>query len=150
MSAGRLQQLGTPKEVYEAPANLFVAQFIGTPPMNTAAATVMLDGGVGGIEVGNGRLPLPTGLSTRIAHGQPVVVGARPEHLRLAGEGVEATVRNVEWLGHECLVACDVGPAQVIVRQVGMANVEVDQKVWLNARPGDIHLFDRATTERIT
>jgi multiple sugar transport system ATP-binding protein len=149
MSAGRLQQLGTPKDVYEAPANLFVAQFIGTPPMNTAAGTVMLDGGAGGIEVGNGRFPLPTGLSTQLQHGQPVVVGARPEHLRLANEGVEGTVRNVEWLGHECLVACDVGPAQVIVRQVGMADVGVDQKVRLSARPGDIHLFDRATTERI-
>jgi multiple sugar transport system ATP-binding protein len=100
--------------------------------------------------VGNGRFPLPTGLSARLQHGQPVVVGVRPEHLRLDREGVEAVVRNVEWLGHECLVACDVGPAQVIVRQVGMAAVDVEQKVWLSAKPSDIHLFDRATTERLT
>jgi ABC-type sugar transport system ATPase subunit len=150
MSAGRLQQLGTPKQVYETPENLFVAQFIGTPPMNTAAGTVVLDDGVEGIEVGEGRFPLPAGLSTRLEHGQPVVVGARPEHLQLDTEGVEGTVRNVEWLGHECLVACDVGPGQVIVRQVGMAEVDVEQKVRLSAKPGDIHLFDRATTERIT
>jgi ABC-type sugar transport system ATPase subunit len=149
MSAGRLQQLGTPKEVYDTPANVFVAQFIGTPPMNTAAATVVLDGGVEGIEMGEGRFPLPGGLATRLEHGRPVVVGVRPEHLRIDTEGVEGTVSNVEWLGHECLVAVDVGSVRFIVRQIGMGDVEVDDKVRLNAGPADVHLFDRASTERI-
>jgi multiple sugar transport system ATP-binding protein len=149
MSGGRLLQLGTPREVYDTPTNLFVAQFIGTPPMNTVAGTVVLEGDAPGIEVGEGRFPLPVGLETRLVHGQPVVVGVRPEHLRLDADGVVATVRNVEWLGHECLVACDTGPGQVIVRQIGMADVGVEEKVRLNAEPGDIHLFDAETTERI-
>ena len=59
-------------------------------------------------------------------------------------------MRNVEWLGHECLIACDVGAGQMTVRQVGMSEVEVEDKIRLGADAGDVHLFDRATTERIT
>src|SRR5690606_5606577 len=70
LSAGRLQQVGTPQEVYAAPANLFVAQFIDTPPMNTLTGTVTTDGGTGpAVDVGHGRVPLPPGLTTRLEEG---------------------------------------------------------------------------------
>ena len=152
MSAGRLQQVGTPQDVYEAPANLFVAQFIGTPPMNTLPGTVALsDGGPATVDVGGGRVPVPPGLTTSLGDGQPVVVGIRPEHLTVVPEGpVEQQVRAVEWLGHECLVFGAVGEAPVVVRQTGMATVAAGGTARLAVDPDQVHLFDADTTERLT
>jgi ABC-type sugar transport system ATPase subunit len=150
MSAGRLQQVGTPQEVYEAPANMFVAQFIGTPPMNTLPGTVSTAGSAG-IDVGGGRMPLPAGLATRVEEGQPVVVGVRPEHMSLADGGpVEHKVRAVEWLGHECLVFGTVGQAEVVVRLAGMAHLEPGGSARLNVDPAHVHLFDPDSGQRLT
>ena len=83
MSAGRLQQVGTPSEVYAHPETVFVAQFIGTPPMNI----------------------LPAG----VVAGDDVIVGIRPEHVVLTPSGAHlAHVRLVEQLGHEILVTCEL------------------------------------------
>lgn len=83
MSAGRLQQVGTPSEVYARPETVFVAQFIGTPPMNI----------------------LPAG----VAAVDDVIVGIRPEHVVLTPTGAHlAHVRLVEQLGHEMLVTCEL------------------------------------------
>ncbi len=151
MSAGRLQQVGTPQQVYDAPANLFVAQFIGTPPMNTLPGTITTDGGSPAVDVGGGRVPVPAGLAAPLADGQPVVVGIRPEHLVLAADGpVEQKVRAVEWLGHECLIFGTIGEAPVVVRQAGMAAVDAGGTTRLAVDAGDVHLFDPDTTDRLT
>jgi multiple sugar transport system ATP-binding protein len=148
MSAGRLQQLGTPQAVYEAPANLFVAQFIGTPPMNTLPGTVTTEGGPA-VDVGGGRVPLPD-LTGRLEEGRPVIVGVRPEALAVTDGGpLGLTVRAVEWLGHECLIFGAIDGSQVVVRQTGMAAYGPDAKVQLAVEPGDVHLFDPDTTERL-
>jgi ABC-type sugar transport system ATPase subunit len=152
MSAGHLQQVGTPQQVYEAPANLFVAQFIGTPPMNTMPGTFSGDGDGDGpaVVVGESRFPIPKGLTTRLQEGQPVVVGARPEHLEIgAGGTIVHKVRAVEWLGHECLVMGAVGESPVTVRQVGMAPQAAESTIRLAVDPSDVHLFDPDTTERL-
>jgi ABC-type sugar transport system ATPase subunit len=149
MSAGRLQQVGTPQDVYEAPANLFVAQFIGTPPMNTVPGTATTEGGAG-VDVGGGRAPLPPGLGTRLEEARPVVVGVRPEHLVVADDGpLELVVRAVEWLGHECLVFGAIGPSPVVVRQAGLSTLVAGSTARLAVQPHDIHLFDPGTTERL-
>ncbi len=149
MSAGRLQQVGTPQQVYEAPANLFVAQFIGTPPMNTIPGTVTTEGGPA-VDVGGGRVPLPPGLATRLEDGRPVVVGVRPEHLTITTDGpLEHKVRGVEWLGHECLVFGSVGSAPVVVRQTGMSTLQPGGTAHLAVDPADVHLFDTDTTVRL-
>jgi multiple sugar transport system ATP-binding protein len=155
MSAGRLQQVGTPQQVYESPANLFVAQFIGTPPMNTMPGTVVTDGdgtdGRPAVDVGGGRVPLPPGLATGLEEGRPVVVGVRPEHLHVTGDGpVEHKVRAVEWLGHECLVFGAVGEAPVVVRQTGMARLDAGGTARLSVDPADVHVFDPDTEQRLT
>ena len=124
LSAGRLQQVGSPQEVYEAPANLFVAQFIGTPPMNTLNGTFTTEGGPA-IVVGESRFPVPADLKTRLEEGQGVIVGARPEHLDVSDAGtITHDVRAVEWLGHECLVFGSVEGSPVVVREAG----------WLRSR----------------
>jgi multiple sugar transport system ATP-binding protein len=153
LSEGRLQQVGTPQEVYEVPANLFVAQFIGTPPMNTLAGafTTSPDGPAIAVDGPDGsRFPVPPGLKSRLEEGQPVIVGARPEHLEVTGAGtIEHTVRAVEWLGHECLVFGSVGASPVVVRQAGMAPHAAGGSIRLTADPANVHLFDPGTTDRI-
>jgi multiple sugar transport system ATP-binding protein len=151
MSAGRLQQVGTPQEVYDAPANLFVAQFIGTPPMNTLPGAVTTASGTPAVDVGGGHLPVPPGLTASLDDGRPVVVGVRPEHLVLAADGpVEQKVRAVEWLGHECLVFGSIGGAPVVVRQAGMAPIDAGGSTRLTVDPANVHVFDPGTTDRLT
>jgi multiple sugar transport system ATP-binding protein len=149
LSAGRLQQVGTPQEVYEAPANLFVAQFIGTPPMNTMTGTFTTEGGPA-IGVGESRFPVAADLKTRLDEGQAVVVGARPEHLDVSDDGtITHHVRAVEWLGHECLVFGSVESSPVVVRQVGMSPLRAGGTIRLAVDPANVHLFDPETTERL-
>ncbi len=150
LSAGQLQQVGTPQEVYDTPANLFVAQFIGTPPMNTLPGTFSSEGGPG-VQVGGSRFPVPAGLRARLEEGQPVVVGARPEHLEVSPDGsISQEVRAVEWLGHECLIFGSIGPDPVVVRQVGMMPQQAESTVRLSIDPANVHVFDPESTNRLT
>ena len=125
LDQGRLQQVGTPREVYERPATAFVAQFIGTPPMN------LLQPGVWG--------------------SADVRVGVRPEHLRIDAAGpLQATVRQVEHLGHEVLVVADAAGTKVVARLAPTAGVpSVGDTVGLDAEPGRLHRFDTATGVRV-
>jgi multiple sugar transport system ATP-binding protein len=149
LSAGRLQQVGTPQDVYEAPANLFVAQFIGTPPMNTLTGSFTTEGGPA-IGVGGSRFPVPADLKTRLEDGQEVIVGARPEHLGVSDDGTIAQdVRAVEWLGHECLIFGSVEGSPVVVRQAGMAPPAAGGTIRLAVDPANVHLFDAGTSERL-
>jgi multiple sugar transport system ATP-binding protein len=148
MADGRLQQVGTPQEVYARPINTFVAQFIGTPPMNCLPATITADGAA--VQVGSGTLPLPEGLQSHPAAGQSVIAGVRPEHLEVDPNGtLDVDVRAVEWLGHECLISASVGGSSLIVRQVGMSPDGAGSSVRLSANATDVHLFDPETTERM-
>jgi ABC-type sugar transport system ATPase subunit len=148
MSMGKLQQVGTPQEVYARPVNTFVAQFIGTPPMNCFPGKIAADGSR--IEVDGGTLPLPAGLIAVPAAGSTVTVGVRPEHLQVAAEGsVGVVVRAVEWLGHECLISASIGEATLVIREVGMSPSAAGNDIRLSVDAADVHLFDPNTTLRI-
>ena len=104
MRGGVIQQIGTPTEVYERPANLFVAGFLGAPAINLVPATVAADG-----ESVAGPLPLrlPGG---RVKPGQRLVLGVRPEHVRLQADGRwRATVQLVEPMGNHQVVWMTLG-----------------------------------------
>ncbi len=119
MRDGALQQLGTPQEVYERPANVFVATFIGSPRMNlvggslrlSADDTVELDLGAQQLRLRKVQRYPPATLRELL--GQPVICGIRPERLMLAAAPVDSMlrgrVRHVEFLGHEVLVHVDAG-----------------------------------------
>jgi ABC-type sugar transport system ATPase subunit len=150
LNDGELQQVGLPQAVYERPHNLFVARFIGSPPMNTIDATVVVDGGEAFIDVGSGRFPTDDLGAEPVAPGSSVVVGVRPEHLRLGDGPVAAEVQAVEWLGHERHVVCRVGAAQVTVREsTATHGAAAGDAVRLTADPAHLHLFDPNTTERL-
>ena len=125
MSQGRLQQIGMPQEVYARPETVFVARFIGTPPMNV----------------------MPVGLFER----SDVLVGVRPEHLRVTTSGgVPVTVRMAEQLGHETLLICDAAGTRVVVRQDAEAPVpDVGAQINLDASEAHRHRFDPITERRI-
>jgi multiple sugar transport system ATP-binding protein len=106
MEAGRIRQLGTPVEVFRRPANLFVAGFIGSTPMNLLEATVD-----GGLRVGRASLPLPPGAEPHLGAGQQVVVGIRPEYAALADAerpgAIAGKVVLLESLGSAFLVSVE-------------------------------------------
>jgi sn-glycerol 3-phosphate transport system ATP-binding protein len=163
MNDGHLLQLGTPQEIYGSPANLFVASFIGSPPMNLLRAVAV----AGSIEAGD--------LRTAVAGAPdgPLVVGVRPEALRLHdGHGTEPAVdvhvEVVEPLGHESIVygsirgeravalGADAGlpplpseRATIIARLSGKVQPSVGETVSLAFSVDDVRLFDESTGDAI-
>jgi multiple sugar transport system ATP-binding protein len=141
LADGRLQQCDTPRALYERPANVFVASFIGSPAMNLWDA-VCENGSValGGVEV-----VIPPG-----THAGAVVVGLRPESLELAADGIACEVEVVEEIGADAYVfaAAEVGK---LVARVD-AKRAPDRGARIALRPnGDVaHLFDPATGDRIS
>ena len=149
LDQGRLQQVGDPRSVYGAPANVFVARFIGSPPMNVLPGRVVAADGGHAVEVGGGRLPVDGRWSGLDAVGD-VQVGIRPEHLVVADSGIGSTVVAAEWLGHEQILQLDVGGGRVQLRAGGEGALPASGTVLsLHAAAADIHLFDAATGERL-
>ncbi|MBN1959792.1 MAG: sn-glycerol-3-phosphate ABC transporter ATP-binding protein UgpC [Deltaproteobacteria bacterium] len=157
MKSGKLQQVGTPLEVYERPANLFVADFIGTPPMNFIEATFG-DGGT--VIVANGfTLPVPHKLTSQAASrvGRRVVAGIRPEHLygpgKAATQGsikLDVVVDICETLGDEVIVHGRVGDSVLIFKLDPHRTPEVGSTIDIHVDLDMLHLFDGETEDRIT
>jgi len=150
---GVLQQVAPPRELYDRPANVFVAGFVGNPPMNLFPTRVAADErGGGAITLGGQRVPisLPRGGEARAA----VTAGIRAEAFRLAAEeeasALKAVVEHVEYLGHETLVYVRVATAdsadagRPIVRLEGMHSLAKGATIGLHVDPDRIHLFDES------
>jgi len=149
MHDGRIEQIGTPLDLYDRPGNLFVAQFIGSPAMNVVNGTVRRAAGRAHVEAaGSVQWPLDGGPG---ADGQAVTYGIRPEHLTLAGSGgVQGEIIVVEPTGAETELLIKVGEEQVTLRTHGRPDVNPDEKVQLTVDPANVHLFDRGTGQRLT
>ncbi len=114
MKDGVLQQVGAPQEVYDHPANAFVATFIGTPPMNLLNGT-LVDGMV---QVGSARLQAPSEVRAGSAT-SAIQVGVRAEALSFQDDGpIEARVNLIEQLGHERHVICELPDGQPLIVRV--------------------------------
>jgi sn-glycerol 3-phosphate transport system ATP-binding protein len=134
MRAGRIEQNGTPVELYEHPANTFVARFIGTPPMNLLRLETSRGGSV--IAGTDGPVVLDAGCAGGM-------LGVRPEHIQVAFEaGVRAGVDSVEYLGGDSLVSCRIGGQPVAVRVAGSVALARGDATWLRWAPGAQHYFD--------
>jgi multiple sugar transport system ATP-binding protein len=152
MRDGHILQVGTPAELWSRPASVFVGRFIGSPSMNVLAGEVT--GAVGGPALrvdGIAPLPLPAGLAGRLAAGQRILVGVRPDHLR-RGEGVpgpglvlDATVSVVEPLGGETLVHAEAAGHELVARLPGVQDPAVGAAIRLVAPAEALHLFDART-----
>jgi multiple sugar transport system ATP-binding protein len=147
---GDLQQVGTPLEVYEKPRNVFVATFIGTPPMNFLRARV----DEGGTTAVAGELRLPLGQEQR--GGLEVLVGIRPENLVEKGRQARGEtailpveVEIVEPLGHEVLVHGRHGEGLVVAKVDPHHAPQVGDRLELQVELGAMHLFDAKTEQRL-
>jgi len=141
---GRIVQVGTPKDIYERPADVAVAGFIGTPPMN------LLDAELHGESVRVGDASLPVGPQHGAsAPGRPVVLGVRPGDLRIAAEGIPARVDFVEDLGDSVVVNLEAAGRRLKLKADGATALAEGQAVHLAFAPAQAHLFDRQTGARL-
>jgi ABC-type sugar transport system ATPase subunit len=124
---GRIEQVGTPDEIWRTPATTFVARFVGTPPMNLLPA----DGPLPGLAA-SGRL-----------------VGVRPAALRLGPDGTAATVERVEVVGEDAHVYLRAGEQPLVARVSAADPPAPGSEVRVAVRQADVHVFDAATGQRV-
>ncbi|HKQ31451.1 MAG TPA: sn-glycerol-3-phosphate ABC transporter ATP-binding protein UgpC [Burkholderiales bacterium] len=151
MHDGKVEQIGTPLELYDHPNNLFVAQFIGSPAMNVVNGTLRNGGGSTYVEAeGGARWPLAG--ATRGRDGQAVAYGIRPSHLRIVGADapVQAEVIVVEPTGAETELLVKVGNAQITLTAHGRTKVKPGERIGLAVESNAAHLFDQQTGARLT
>jgi multiple sugar transport system ATP-binding protein len=157
MRDGWVQQVGDPMELYNEPANRFVAGFIGSPAMNFANVRIAAENG-GLWAIGDGiRLKVPVPLQNRLgAHaGKEVTFGIRPEDLLIASDAdsieqsLDATVEVIERLGSEILLDCAVGPGMMVASVEPTVTARVHDKMRLTINPHRVHFFDNQTEAAI-
>jgi multiple sugar transport system ATP-binding protein len=143
---GVIQQLATPLDLYTDPANLFVAEFIGSPSINQLEATAVA---ADRIRLGSGT-ELPLGRPHPIEAGRKLVLGVRPEHLREDAAGsLTGRVTIVEPTGAEAYVKADIGGAEVCLRIPGLVAMKPDDPIRIAHAPGSLLLFDPESGMRI-
>jgi multiple sugar transport system ATP-binding protein len=150
LDRGVLQQVAPPRELYERPANVFVARFIGTPAMNVFRSRVQRADRGFALSLGPQSLRIEPDLQLRRALepflDQEISIGVRPEHVVLAPPGrngsIDAAVEHVEPLGHETLARLDASGEKLFMRLGGMPPLETGKRVRVVVEPSALHFFD--------
>ncbi len=139
MKDGLLQQVDFPERVYHYPANLFVADFIGTPKVNLLQGAIQEKNCV---DLGKFRIEM----DTRDAHGR-VVLAARPEDISLSTTpvpgGVEFTAYSVLPSGADSTIVARREDIEVTVRVMGTSSIRMDDRVWVRFDPASLNLYDK-------
>jgi multiple sugar transport system ATP-binding protein len=145
MKDGRIEQLGTPSEIYDRPATLYVATFVGAPPMNLLKATV--ENGSLKIDGTECLVPLPSELTEKPAEGRKLILGIRPETLRVDGSGSSIAVRCdvAELTGPELVVTAFLAEQRLMASLPPRTLLSAGQELALVFDPEAIHLFDPET-----
>jgi multiple sugar transport system ATP-binding protein len=160
LDEGTIQQIGTPDEIYDVPANRFVAGLFGSPPMNFLDAELTRQNGDVVVTCGPLNLPLLPKVGAHVvdhAQSRQVTLGIRPEAIRqspdaIAGS-VPASVYVTEPLGHNVIV--DLRFSDEIIRARGdrdddrLANLQPDDPIYIRFDPAQVHVFDRVTGQRL-
>jgi multiple sugar transport system ATP-binding protein len=142
MNDGRIEQLGGPLELYDRPANLFVAQFIGSPAMNVFEG-LFKNGAVEGLGV---RWPVS---GARASDGQRVKYGIRPEHIDFGNSHIPASVVLVEPMGAQTELLVKVQDQTFTVTTHGRSGTGPGDRVFIAPQPQQAHLFDAASGRRL-
>lgn len=154
LNAGRLVQIGTPREVYDRPANLFVADFVGTVPIGSLPGRLVGSGGMAGYQVGYRTLPtwqpVPAELAGHV--GQEITLGVRAEDVRDAGNDpdpdhacLSGPIKAVNRNGRDAFLTVQVGEHRLIARFSGRTDLRVGDVVTVAVDAARAHVFDRAT-----
>ena len=143
MSNGRVEQVGTPLELYDEPQNLFVAAFIGSPSMSLMDATVV----DGGLQIA-GQPVIPTAPAAWLEKGRDVVVGMRPDNFTLCEKGLVIDVTVTEPTGAETQVAGHIGETPVTCLFRDRVTGRYGDKLQVMPN-GPLHIFDKVTGQRL-
>jgi len=136
---GRVEQDGSPVDLYTRPATAFTARFIGTPPMNVLT---LADAGGAGVVAGT------DGPSVLAGQGAGLLLGVRPEDIELAPSGVDAVVSAIEYLGADSIVSCTAGGQPLAVRAPRRVELPVGARIHLAWAKDAAHVFDASTGRR--
>ncbi len=145
MRGGQILQIGPPQELYERPATLFVADFVGNPMINLLRGVVRAAGDPAGIAVG----PLMIAGRTVLAPGAAVVVAVRPEDWRVAADGVPATVEQVQPTGSDVLLLTRLDETTVLVRVPKDTMVAPGDRIGLAVDPRRVNVFDPTSEQAV-
>jgi multiple sugar transport system ATP-binding protein len=148
MNGGRVEQIGPPQEIYDRPASLFVADFIGSPPMNFLnfesglrpgdRAIAFHDASIAVPEIGEARAP------------GPLVLGVRPEHIRFSdAAALKGRVFGAEYLGTTQIVTVDTAYGRLAARLPSSLKIGIGEAVGLDFRAERLALFDAASGSAI-
>jgi multiple sugar transport system ATP-binding protein len=148
MRAGHIEQIGAPLELYDRPASVFVAQFIGSPTMNILQGRAKRNKVGYVLETEDGlHFPLPS--NAQVRDGQPIILGLRPEHLTISDRGVPCIVEIVEPLGREILLYGACGAASVCIAPGSRPTIEPGATIDLDYDAGNACVFDLETERSV-
>jgi multiple sugar transport system ATP-binding protein len=144
MNEGIIEQLATPREIYDRPASVFVADFIGSPPMNFLSLRAALPVGADTVEIEGARFAVPA-LREAVSE-RDLLLGARPEHLRFSeASPLRGEVFGVEYLGTTQIVTLMTRSGRVKARLPADVPARIGETVGLALRPEKLSLFDKAS-----
>jgi multiple sugar transport system ATP-binding protein len=153
MKDGRIEQVGTPEEVFKTPRNLFVATFIGSPAMNLIAGTVRVSAKALALQAGTQEISLPLRMREALKDGQKATLGIRPTDIELVEQGSkgahEARLEVTEYLGTEALLDLRLGDIELAALVPAAKRPKTDTTVWLSFNTDHLHVFDTATGNAI-
>jgi multiple sugar transport system ATP-binding protein len=147
MNSGVVEQVGSPLELYDNPANVFVAGFIGSPAMNLLKGTVKA--GARPSFVTQDGISLPLAAAPKAADGRQVIYGIRPEHLELGSKGAKAEVTVVEPLGSETQLFAKLGGQKIVGLFRQRLKARPGETLSILPNPDAVHLFDAASGQRM-
>ena len=146
MNAGRAEQIGAPMEVYDNPASMFVAGFIGSPAMNFLSGVVKN----GGLDLDeNVRVALPAAIGEKTGDGDAITLGVRPEHFTVTVDGMPFRVENAEALGADSLVHGYIAGALCVVRVDGHSRHANGQTLRVTPATDKLYFFDSTSGARV-
>ncbi|PGA20909.1 glycerol-3-phosphate ABC transporter ATP-binding protein [Bacillus thuringiensis] len=146
LNKGSIQQVGTPLDIYNEPANEFVASFIGSPSMNINDGEVNKEKGV--LHIGQLQIPLSIRQLKQLPEGT-IRIGMRPEHIALSEEGQEVTLQSVEVLGNESILNFAVNGTTWSAKVIGQLLLNKGDKVKLLFSQEKLCFFNENTNERL-
>ncbi|MEJ0071932.1 MAG: sn-glycerol-3-phosphate ABC transporter ATP-binding protein UgpC [Pseudomonadota bacterium] len=148
MRDGIVEQIGSPLDLYDAPANLFVAGFIGSPAMNFIPGRMRRNGAASAVETADGtRIELGAGVSAQ--DGAEIVFGIRPEHFVRAEQGLLGQVNVIEPTGADTILYATVAGTQICAVFDERVGFRPGDAITLAPRPGAVHVFDSANGQHL-
>ena len=148
MNNGVVEQVASPRDIYDRPASLFVADFIGSPPMNLLPFRGSLEAGAQAIRLGEREVAIPAAREALAE--SDLVLGVRPEHIRFTDRGmVRGEVYGSEYLGTTQIVTVTTRYGALKARSAASLSFHIGETVGLDFRPDTLSIFDQQSGRAI-